>query len=292
MKAIVLTFLISLALTKTVEKHYHYHIDGLSPEAQRELMQLDPNHKGFMSNVWCFVKNPFNKQKRLNCIETANAKENNQAPTDSKTTSKRLLSSETDMLFKKFEHKLTWKQFKCHSLYFWSKSKRQTCLGNTKRRLAAEIASFGSPKHEGFFGKLKCLFKHAFNKSKREECYKQVNEEEERKKSETKTEITTEVKAAKRRLSTEHKHIIDTTGCFFRYMFNSKKRADCNAKAKSKREAAKKASEEKKAAAKKAEAEAKASAERDEMMVGLNAKGKKKVLSSGHRKGIHRHFHF
>lgn len=263
-----------VALAKTTEKHFHYHLDGLDAHTQRELMQLDPSHKGFFANLKCFFKNPFNKQKRQDCVAAANAANNgDKNQKQGVIAGKRLLIAEADDLFRTLDHKLTWKQTKCYSLYFWSKTKRQACLDKAKRNLMAAFAALGSPEHKGFWGNFKCLLKHAFNKTKRQECYDAVKAEDAKKDSAN----------AKHRLTAQHKHILDTTGCFFKNMFNKQKRAECNAKAKAARDAKNKAAAEKKAAEKKAEEDRKAEEKRKENRVGLDSKGKKKV---------HRHFYF
>jgi len=283
MKVIILTLMACAVFAKATEKHFHYHFDGLDAETQRELMQLDPSHKGFFANVKCFFKNPFNKQKRQDCVAAAKAAENKAAPKSAILAGKRLLEGETDGLFRSLDHKVNWQKAKCYSLYFWSKTKRQACLDKIQRKLMTAFASLGNPQHRGFWGNFKCLMKHAFNKTKRQDCYNAVKAEDDKKKAEAQKNAAAIKPAPKRRLNAEHKQILDKTGCFFKYMFNKKKRAECNAKAKAARDAKNKADAEKKAAQAKADEKKKAEEKKKEKNVGLNSKGKKKV---------HRHFYF
>lgn len=286
MKVVILTFLVCAALSKGIEKHFHYHLDGLSPQAQRELMQLNPKHKGFFRNVWCFMKNPFSKDKRRTCIEAAKEKnEKEGAPEDKNADAKRLLEANSDHLFKNLNHKLDWKKTKCRALYFWNKKKREECLEKAKRKLMANFSGLGNPNHKGFWSQLKCLLKHPFKKDKRQECNeaaKAANKEDDSDKQSVKSDA---------KVSAQHRHVLDSTRCFFKYMFNKKKRTECYEKSKKQREANKKAAEEEKEAAKKAEEEKKAEEKKKESRIGLDAKGKKRSIGA-HRNEVHRHFHF
>lgn len=276
MKVFLFALLVCASLAKTVDRHYHYHLEGLNAEAQRELLALNPKHKGFLSNLWCFVKNPINKESRGNCISAANAKaeeKKNSAAADKSQAQKRLLSSESDLMVKNLHHKLTKLQVKCNTFYFWSKARRVKCLNGIKRKLFAQVVSVGGSAHKNFFKKFLCMIRNPINKTKREECYRKIQN----KNNDNSNVNATSKVAGKRRLSAAHKHVGDSLSCFFKNMTNSKKRAECNAAAKAKRDARNKA----KAAKQKAAKEDKKKNQSKPPKAGLNAKGK-----ASHRSNI------
>lgn len=291
MKVFILTFLVSIALTKTVEKHYHFHLDGLYTKTQRALLQIKPDHKSICSNVWCFLKNPFNKDKRAACVDAVNAEANKglNANLGANTTvgahrGGRALSDEKHLLMKEFKHKINFQRAKCWR-FFYSKAKRQRCFDEVEAKLAAKVVVVSHPSHRGFCGRFKCLVKYLFYKSMRDQCYQNVKDEDNNKNATASLENDTSSKTSPHRLSVAHKHVYDSTKCFFRYMFNSKKRAECKAKAE--REAAKKIADEKKAAKLREEEQNRANQETQERRVGLNAKGKARHNTKANHKRIY-----
>ena len=175
MKLSLIAILVTATLSSTIEKHYHYHFDGISAESQRALLQRNPSHKGFFSRVWCRVSN----WKKAN-VDACNAKyEAKDANNNQNTVVVQPLSS-PEVLVKKhliqiFEHKLNWKQSKCWSLYFWSKVRREKCLAVAQTKLASEIKGLNVPqKHRALWGSTKCFTRFMFNKAKRLACYAEV----------------------------------------------------------------------------------------------------------------------
>lgn len=180
MKLFVIALLLSLATSKTIEKHYHIHMAGLDARTQRQLLQMRPDHKGFFGNVWCYLKNPANKNNRQACINNANNGGNNASVSTTTTvTSKpasnnnRYLSAERHALFAEFDEMITAHKAECYE-HSQTEASYHACVKDVEEQAKAHFAALGNPSHRGFWGRFKCLISHAFNKDNREQCYRDV----------------------------------------------------------------------------------------------------------------------
>ena len=76
MKVAILFFLAALSFAASIEKHYHYHFENLSPKDKRVLKALvTQRHRGWWGKFKCYVKHMFNKDKRTACLEEVKADE-------------------------------------------------------------------------------------------------------------------------------------------------------------------------------------------------------------------------
>ena len=230
------------------------------------------------------------------------------------TGSKRLLVEDRSMR-KEFRRLLTWAENKC-ARHLNDADKFEYCVNAATRHASHKAAVGAKGEHKAFFRKFNCFVKNMFNKEKRQQCYADVDNAEANKNAALtlnaqagvnaekanpnppandpapKTTVTTTTQAkgnaTYRRLSASHKHVVDSTGCFFKYMFNSQKRAKCNADATAQRDASNKKSAAEKAAKKnaadKAAAEKRAKDEAEaraaEKRIGLDANGRARVSHS------------
>ena len=80
MKVALLLILAFVTISAKVEKHFHYHFDGMNPMNKRMLMasmMSNGNHKNWVSDEWCKFLN-FLHINNNSCAQQSNA--NNNAP--------------------------------------------------------------------------------------------------------------------------------------------------------------------------------------------------------------------
>lgn len=225
MKLGLVVLLVSATLASVVEKHYHYHLEGMNSGSQRALLQMNPDHKGFFSKAWCRLSN----WKRAN-VDACNAKNEDKSKVE--VVSKAHLMVQKHMI-QVLEHKLTWRQSKCWSLYFWSKTRRQPCLDKVRRLLNSEIKELNVPmKHRSLWGNSKCFTRFMFNKAKRQECYDKVKADELAKKNNKANNVATPAPShllvqTHMMQVLEHKLTLKQSKCWSLYFWSKVRRQAC-----------------------------------------------------------------
>ena len=92
MKTILVTLLLAACVTSIIEKHYHYHLDGLNLN-QQEINHLMADikkhgHKGFFGRIWCYMSN-FSSASRNACLAADASKDNSNKDSSNNTAQKK-----------------------------------------------------------------------------------------------------------------------------------------------------------------------------------------------------------